>query len=59
MKERLCTDPQNAGQNQVHCDVNSCRYNDHAGICTAKEIRIGPAFAALSSETSCSTFQPQ
>ena len=43
MEEYLRTDPKNAGQNQVHCDVNSCRYNDHGGVCTAKEIRIGPA----------------
>ena len=25
MEEYLRTDPKNAGQNQVHCDVNSCR----------------------------------
>lgn len=42
---------------RVRCDVANCKYNDGGSRCTAKDIRVSPAFAACQSDTSCATFQ--
>lgn len=41
----------------VQCDVANCKYNDGNRHCTAKDIRVGPVFAACASDTVCATFQ--
>lgn len=41
----------------IICDVAHCIYNENGCYCTAKEIRIGPSFAAERSDTICGTFK--
>ncbi|MBC8569549.1 DUF1540 domain-containing protein [Zongyangia hominis] len=43
----------------VRCEVVNCAYNEGRRYCTAKEIKVGPAFAAMNGDTQCSTFKPQ
>lgn len=43
----------------VKCEVVNCAYNEGRHYCTAKEIKVGPAFAAMNGDTQCSTFKPQ
>jgi len=42
----------------VNCEVTNCYYNKDKHICTAKNIKVGPQFAASSADTICSTFKP-
>lgn len=44
--------------NGVQCDVTNCYYNEQKS-CTADEIKVGPQFAATSSDTICATFKPR
>ena len=51
-------------QNEPHihgitCDVTNCAYNGESHICTAKQIKVGPQYAASSADTICVTFKPQ
>jgi len=52
----------NNNQNHIHgitCDVTNCVYNENNNTCTATQIKVGPQFAASSSDTICATFKPQ
>ena len=42
----------------IVCDVTNCMYNAQNHICTAKEIKVGPQYAASSADTICATFKP-
>lgn len=42
----------------VCCDVTNCYYNEQTA-CTAKEIKVGPQYAASSADTICATFKPR
>lgn len=44
--------------NGVRCEVSNCTFNEHKA-CSAKEIKVGPQFAASSSDTICATFKPE
>jgi len=49
-------------QDYIHgivCDVTNCIYNEEDNICTAKEIKVGPQYAASSADTICATFRPE
>lgn len=52
--------PQGAksGQNNIICDVTNCVYNDTNKKCTAKQVKVGPQYAASSADTICATFKP-
>jgi len=41
----------------IHCDVKNCVYHDRNGVCTAKNVSVGPTFAVSSADTICSTFK--
>ena len=41
----------------IHCDVTNCSYNDAKCKCSANQIKVGPTYAANSSDTVCSTFK--
>ena len=42
----------------IHCDVTNCHYNKQKSCC-ASEIKVGPQYAASSSDTICATFKPR
>lgn len=42
----------------VCCDVKNCMYHDGESYCTAKEITVGPSYAADGKDTNCATFKP-
>jgi hypothetical protein len=42
----------------ITCDVTNCYYNEHQ-TCCAEEIKVGPQYAASSSDTVCATFRPR
>lgn len=41
----------------IRCDVSSCAYHDGVNYCTAGEVKIGPSYAACSTETVCATYR--
>jgi hypothetical protein len=47
-----------AGINGIVCDVNNCVYNRQR-TCHADQVKVGPQFAASTSDTVCDTFRPQ
>ncbi|MGN0661190.1 MAG: DUF1540 domain-containing protein [Oscillospiraceae bacterium] len=40
----------------VKCDVTNCVYHSTSDYCEAKEIKVGPGFAASYKDTACNTF---
>ena len=42
--------------NGICCDVHNCKYNDDR-CCTAREIHVGPDYAACCNDTICTTFK--
>lgn len=52
---------QNSGGDMISgisCDVKNCQYHQEGHKCTAREIKVGPGYAATSSDTICATFKP-
>ena len=43
----------------VKCEVVNCMYNEKRSHCMAKEVKIGPTFAAMTGDTICRTFKPK
>lgn len=41
----------------IHCDVTNCVYHDPKCKCSANQIKVGPTYAANSTDTVCSTFR--
>lgn len=46
------------GHNTIKCQVKNCAHHSEDNCCHAKEISVGPAFAACCGDTTCSTFKP-
>ncbi len=46
------------GKTQLTCDVANCIYNDSNHHCNAKQVKVGPQYAASSGDTICATFKP-
>lgn len=47
----------NTHKNHIKCDVCNCVYNDQNCGCCAKEVYVGPDFAASQTDTTCATFK--
>lgn len=43
----------------ITCDVTNCVYHEEGSLCTAREIKVGPQYAASSADTVCATFKPK
>lgn len=47
----------------VHCNVESCAYQDGHGNCCAKSVNVGPQVTSSavtsSAETACVTYRPK
>ncbi len=46
------------GKTNIVCDVANCVYNDCNHHCNAKQVKVGPQYAASSGDTICATFKP-
>ncbi|MGI5957940.1 MAG: DUF1540 domain-containing protein [Massiliimalia sp.] len=43
----------------IHCNVENCVHNNHHCGCTAKQIQVGPTYAASTTDTICQSFKEQ
>jgi hypothetical protein len=43
----------------IHCEVTNCSFHDPSCKCSANQVKVGPTYAASSTETVCSTFKPK